>query len=174
MQNRLLVHAASALVALPLLSIPVLAADTGGSTTPTCAKGEVYDSGKQKCVSNQSRLDDHDIYENGRALALAGRYDEAISILVTASDKTDPGILTYLGYAHRKSGRIGVGLGYYQEALINDPNATLTREYMGEAYLQLGDLAGARLQLAEIGRRAGTASREYAMLSEQIDHFLRS
>jgi tetratricopeptide (TPR) repeat protein len=174
MQNRLLVHAVSALVALPLLSVPVLAADSGGSTAPTCAKGQVYNSAKKKCVSNQSRLDDHDIYENGRALALAGRYDEAISVLVMASDKTDPGILTYLGYAHRKSGRIGVGLGYYQEALINNPNATLTREYMGEAYLQLGDLAGARQQLAEIGKRAGTASREYGMLSEQIDHFLRS
>jgi tetratricopeptide (TPR) repeat protein len=174
MQNRLLVHAASALVVLPLMSIPVLAADTGGSTVPTCPKGQVYDSGKQKCVGNQSRLDDRDIYENGRALALAGRYDEAISVLAKAEDKTDPGILTYLGYAHRKSGRIGVGLGYYQEALINDPNATLTREYMGEAYLQLGDLAGARQQLAEIEKRAGTASREYGLLSGQIDRFPRS
>lgn len=174
MQNRLLVHTVSALIALPLLSVPVLAADTGGTTVPACPKGQVYDSGKKKCVSNQSKLDDKDIYENGRALALAGRYDEAISVLVMAKDKTDPGILTYLGYAHRKSGRIGVGLGYYQEALINNPNATLTREYMGEAYLQLGDVAGARQQLAEIGKRAGTASREYGMLSGQIDHFLRS
>lgn len=174
MRKRLPIHAISALIVLPLLSVPVLGADTGGSTTPTCPKGQVYDSGKQKCVSNQSKLDDHDIYENGRALALAGRYDEAISVLVMASDKADPGILTYLGYAHRKAGRIGVGLGYYQEALVNNPNATLTREYMGEAYLQLGDLAGARRQLAEIGKRTGKASREYGMLSQQIDYFLRS
>jgi tetratricopeptide (TPR) repeat protein len=174
MQNRLLIHTLSAVVVLPLLSIPVLAADSGGSSVPTCPKGQVYDSGKKKCVSKQSRLDDKDIYENGRALALAGRYDEAISVLVMAKDKTDPGILTYLGYAHRKSGRIGVGLGYYQEALVNNPNATLTREYMGEAYLQLGDLAGARQQLAEIEKRVGKASREYGMLSEQIDRFLRS
>jgi len=174
MQNRLLIHAVSALVAMPLLSIPVFAADSGGSSAPTCPKGQVYDSGKQKCVNNQSKLDDKDIYENGRALALAGRYDEAIAVLVRAEDKTDPGILTYLGYAHRKSGRIGVGLGYYQEALVNNPDATLTREYMGEAYLQLGDLAGAQQQLAEIGKRAGKASREYGMLAEQIDHFLRS
>jgi tetratricopeptide (TPR) repeat protein len=173
MNKGLLTHTLSALVALPLLSIPVFAADSGGSSAPTCPKGQVYDSGKQKCVSNQSRLDDRDIYENGRALALAGRYDEAIAVLAKAEDKTDPGILTYLGYAHRKSGRIGVGLGYYEEALVNDPDSTLTREYMGEAYLQLGDLAGARNQLAEIGKRTGTGSREYGMLAEQIDRFLR-
>ncbi|MBN9243615.1 MAG: hypothetical protein J0I98_12560 [Mesorhizobium sp.] len=174
MHTRLLFLAAAAAVALPLQISPAAAADTGGSSAPTCPKGKVYDTKQGKCVEpKQGMLDDDNIYGAGRALALAGRYDEAIAVLTLAKDKTDARILTYLGYAHRKSGRVGVGLGYYQEALYNDPGSTLTREYMGEAYLQLGDVAGARRQLAEIGQRAGPGSREYGMLAEQIEHFLR-
>ena len=75
--------------------------------------------------------------------------------LFFAADKTDPRILNYLGYSHRKSGRVLVGLGYYREALLNDPDYTLVREYMGEAHLQLGDVAAAREQLGEIEKRCG-------------------
>jgi len=174
MHKRFLFLAAAAFVALPLQVPPATAADSGGDSAPTCSKGKVYDSKQGKCVEpKQGMLDDDNIYEAGRALALAGRYDEAIAVLTLAEDKTDARILTYLGYAHRKSGRVGVGLGYYQEALHNDPGSTLTREYMGEAYLQLGDVAAARGQLAEIGQRAGQGSREYGMLAEQIERFLR-
>ena len=108
-------------------------------------------------------LDDDSIYEAGRDLAMAGRYGEAIEVLGLAADKTDPRILNYLGYSHRKSGRIQVGLGYYQEALRIDPDYTLVREYLGEAYLQLGDVASARNQLSEIEKRCGTGCSEYAI-----------
>ena len=68
-------------------------------------------------------------------------------ILSLAADKTDPRILNYLGYSHRKAGRVTVGLGYYQEALRHDPDYTLVREYMGEAYLQQGNVEAAKEQL---------------------------
>ena len=113
-------------------------------------------------------LDDDSIYEAGRDLAMAGRYGEAITVLGLAADKTDPRILNYLGYSHRKSGRIQVGLGYYQEALRINPDYTLVREYLGEAYIQLGDVASAqepaqrdrkalRHRLQGIYRAVGTA-----------------
>ena len=82
-----------------------------------------------------------------------------------AADKTDPRILNYLGYSHRKSGRIQVGLGYYQEALRINPDYTLVREYLGEAYIQLGDVASAKNQLSEIEKRCGTGCKEYTVLS---------
>ena len=47
------------------------------------------------------------------------------------------------------------------------------REYMGEAHLTLGDVAGARLQLGEIANRCGTDCREYGLLREQIYSFLK-
>lgn len=180
MRRRLLVQV-MAVAALPLFVAPAFTAgeggggSSGGQTTSTCKKGEVWDKKKKKCVVPQyGMLDDDSIYEAGHDLAMAGRYDEAISVLTLAANKQDPRILNYLGYSHRHSGRITVGLGYYEEALRIDPNYTLVREYLGEAHLQIGDLAGAQQQLQEIEKRTGKGSREYGMLSEQIDHFLRS
>lgn len=178
MRRRLLVQVL-AIAALPLFVAPAYTAgEGGGSDTPTttqCKKGEVWDKKKNKCVKPQyGMLDDDSIYEAGHDLAMAGRYDEAISVLTLAANKQDPRILNYLGYSHRHSGRVTVGLGYYEEALRIDPNYTLVREYLGEAHLQIGDLAGAQQQLQEIEKRTGKGSREYGMLSEQIEHFLRS
>ncbi|MBZ9710919.1 tetratricopeptide repeat protein [Mesorhizobium sp. ESP7-2] len=178
MHKRVLIQAASALVVLQFLAVPAFAAGSSGGSDQTvtqCKKGEVWDKKKQKCVPpKEGMLDDDSIYDAGHALAMAGRYDEAISVLVLAANKQDPRILNYLGYSHRHSGRVTVGLGYYEEALRIDPNYTLVREYLGEAHLQIGDLAGAQQQLTEIEKRAGKGSREYGMLSEQIEHFMRS
>lgn len=148
---------------------------SGGSDAQTCPAGKVWDKKTKKCVNaSYGVLDDDSIYEAGRDLAYAGRYDEAIAVLTLAQDKTDERILNFLGYSHRKSGRVLVGLGYYQEAVRNNPEYTLVREYMGEAYLQLGDVASARQQLGEIEKRCGKDCREYSMLSAEIDAFLKS
>ena len=181
MRRRLLIHV-MAIAALPLFVAPAFTAGEGGSGsggnsggTTQCKKGEVWDKKKKKCVTPQyGMLDDDSIYEAGHDLAMAGRYDEAISVLTLAANKQDPRILNYLGYSHRHSGRVTVGLGYYEEALRINPDYTLVREYLGEAHLQIGDLAGAQKQLSEIEKRTGKGSREYGMLSEQIDHFLKS
>jgi tetratricopeptide (TPR) repeat protein len=95
-------------------------------------------------------------------------------VLSLAENKADPRILNYLGYAHRKQGRILVGLGYYQEALRADPDYTQVREYLGEAHLQLGDVAAAREQLSEIEKRCGTGCEEYAELSAQIEAYVKA
>lgn len=174
MQSRYLMLVAGAVVALPLFAAPVLAADSGGSTPPTCKAGFIYNKKTQKCEpAKAGMIDDNSIYETGRALAMNGKYDEAIKVLTLASDKTDPRILNYLGYSHRKAGRVLVGLGYYQEALRNNPDYTLVREYMGEAHLMLGDVAAARVQLSEIEKRCGKGCREYGMLEENIEAYLR-
>jgi tetratricopeptide (TPR) repeat protein len=177
MRRQLLIQI-MAVATLPLFAAPAFAAGSGGgdqTTVTQCKKGYVYDKKLKKCVlPKEGMLDDDSIYDAGHALAMAGRYDEAIAVLSLAANKQDPRILNYLGYSHRHSGRITVGLGYYEEALRIDPNYTLVREYLGEAHLQMGDLAGAREQLSEIEKRTGKGSREYGMLSEQIDHFMRS
>ena len=59
-------------------------------------------------------------------------------------------------------------MGYYNKVLSAHPDLTTTRQYLGEAYLQLGDVASARQQLDEIGRRCGTACEDYALLAEEI------
>jgi hypothetical protein len=139
------------------------------NSSTQCKTGKVWDKKHHKCVApQQGLLDDDTLYQAGARLAVAGRYGEAIEVLGYIADKEQPRVLNYLGYSHRKSGRIGVGLGYYQEALRLDPDYTLVREYLGEAYLQLGDLAAAKGQLDEIEKRGGKTSREYVVLAEQI------
>lgn len=168
MNARLIVSFALLLAA----ASPAFAAGGGGGDSapvPRCEAGKVWDKNRKKCVSKQSALDNDSIYETGRSLAMQGRYGEAIEILSLAADKSDPRILNYLGYSHRKQGRVLVGLGYYEEALRVDPNYTLVREYMGEAHLQLGNVKAAKQQLAEIEKRCGKGCAEYAELARQID-----
>lgn len=167
---------ASAAVLLPLLAMPAFAADSGGGDAKKeCEEGQIYNSETKKCEAPKQGMiyDDESIYLAGRALAKAGRYDEAIGVLTLAGDKTDPRILNYLGYSHRKAGRVVVGLGYYQEALLNNPDYTLVRAYMGEAYLMLGQVDKAREQLGEIGKRCGTGCGEYAELAGEIDAYVK-
>ncbi|MET0574258.1 MAG: tetratricopeptide repeat protein [Mesorhizobium sp.] len=173
MRARLIIGLASMLFAGPLLVAPAFSAGGGTAPAPSCAKGKVYDTKSKKCVPKTSAVDDDSIYETGRSLAMEGRYGEAIDILNLAKDKTDPRILNYLGYSHRKEGRVLVGLGYYQEALRQDPNYTLVREYMGEAQLQLGDVTAAREQLGEIEKRCGKGCSEYTELASQIDAYVK-
>ena len=141
----------------------------GGNSATICRSGKVWDQRHHACVyPRQGMLDDDSLYEAGRALAMAGRYGEAITVLGYVANKEDPRVLNYLGYSHRKSGRIQVGLGYYEEALRINPDYTLAREYLGEAYLTLGDVASAKNQLDEIEKRCGKACREYGLLADQI------
>lgn len=168
---KFLMHgAALAAVGLALSSVPASAAG-GETTTPTCPKGQVYNSAKQKCEPKTSAVDPQSLFETGRALAYAGRYDEAIDTLRLAYDAKLPGVFNMLGYSYRKQGKLLVALGYYEEALRLDPNHVLTREYLGEAHLQMGDLASARDQLQEIEKRAGRSSAAFAELSKHIAAF---
>jgi tetratricopeptide (TPR) repeat protein len=170
MQTRIALALAAALALSPLAASTAFSAGSGGSSgssSPTCSNGKVWNKKQKKCMPPQA-VDDDSLYEAGRDLAMQGRYGEAIEVLSLAADKTDPRILNYLGYSHRKAGRITVGLGYYQEALRIDPDYTLVREYMGEAYLQLGDVDAAKSQLTEIEKRKGKGSREYVLLANEI------
>jgi tetratricopeptide (TPR) repeat protein len=166
-----------AIVALAFPALGVLAhaaGDSGGGSSTNCTDGKVWDAAQNKCVNPKNSQLDHDtIYGAGRDYAKAGRYGEAITVLATLAHTGDPRVLNYLGYSHRMSGRIEVGLGYYEEALRVNPNFVLAREYMGEAYLQKGDLASAKGQLVEIAARAGTSSAEYLELAKRIAAFER-
>lgn len=167
-----LVGCAAALAALAFTAMPVLAAGNGGSgSTPQCRSGQVWNANLNRCVDQQSMVDPDSLYAAGRDLAEAGRYAEAITVLSRIADRDDPRVLNYLGFAHRMQGRVAVGLGYYREALRIDPDFTLARAYMGEAYLQMDDLDNALLQLSEIELRCGRDCYEYAELERHIEAY---
>jgi tetratricopeptide (TPR) repeat protein len=154
------------------LAIWTMPAQAAGDTTPQCRQGLVWDAGQNKCVEPApSASESETIYQQGRELAETGRYGEAIIVLSRLANGGDPRVLNYLGFAHRMEGRVRVGLGYYREALRIDPDHVLARAYMGEAFLQMGDLDAALAQLAEIEKRCGRDCHAYAELSAQIEAY---
>jgi len=59
-----------------------LAAGDSPSDTPTCSRGEVYNSSTKKCEKRQAGvLPDQDLANYAYALAKAKRYDEALEVL---------------------------------------------------------------------------------------------
>ena len=162
--------ATAALLSGGLFALPALAAGDGGSSeTPTCPTGQVYNQTKKMCVNAQSGvIDDKSLAAYAYALAQDGRYEEALATLDLMQDPNTAEALNYRGYATRKLGRVDEGIGYYLQAVALDPNYTLVREYLGEAYVIKGDIASAKLQLAEIEKRCGTTCEPYEDLAEAI------
>lgn len=163
--------AAGAVLAATIAWSPlaVAAPDFGTSTTPSCKKGYYWSASKRKCVKRRSsHLSDQDRFIAGRQLALSGHYREALAILNTVANRQHAGVLTYLGYATRKMGRIDEGIGYYRQALALQPNNVKTREYLGEGYVSRGDLSAARDELKTIAEIAGSESPEFIKLAAVI------
>jgi len=153
---------------------PAFAASGGssngsGSSTPTCQAGYVYDQNKKTCVKATSGLfDDKQLYEQGRALALAGRYAEALGALEAVRNQNDSMVLTMIGYAKRKSGSFDEGMAYYQRALAIDPKNVNTREYLGEAYAEKGRMDLAKAELTKVEALCGKECEQYQDLAKAI------
>lgn len=160
---------------LALLAAPALAmsgsssgGDSGGSSgsggmpaQQVCKKGLVWSKQVQRCVKpQQSGLTDKELTEQGRALALAGYYENALAVLDAVADKHDATTLTYIGYSHRKMGDVDVGIGYYKQALAIEPGNLNTREYLGEGYATAGRTEEAKAELATLEKLCGNATCE--------------
>jgi predicted Zn-dependent protease len=129
---------------------------------------------KPKPKQKDSSLNQDQVYSLGYWQAKTGEYDAALATLRSAANQHDPRVQTMIGFTLRKLGRVDEAFGYYFKALATRPDATTTRQYLGEAYLQAGDPARAREQLAEIAKRCGTACEDYAALAEEIARYERA
>ena len=149
----------------------VHAAGGDSAPAPSCPAGQIKDSdGKCKPADNTA-IDRDARVSYGIALAQADRYEEAIAALMPLAGEDDPQVLNYLGFAHRKAGRLETGIGYYQRALAANPDYVLAREYLGEAYLTMGRLDLAEAQLAEIEARCGDTCGTYFELADRIEDY---
>ena len=147
-------------------------------TAPTqmhCKTGEVVKTMKKKgkmtkmCAkATAGIIPDNELYAQGYLLAKTGEYDWALSAFNAMTNKQTPETLTMIGYSNRKAGRLEIAVSYYDQALAMQPDYVKAREYLGEGYVAAGRVDLAKLQLAEIAKRAGTSSEEYLDLSEAI------
>ena len=99
------------------------------------------------------------------------RYEEAIAGLHAAQAIVGPhpDILNYLGYANRKLGRMRKAQDYYAAALAIDPDHKGANEYLGELYLEIGEIDKAKKQLAKLDRICAFGCAEREDLARLID-----
>lgn len=169
MTNRLsTVMLAAALAAV----LPAVAIAAGGGNEVQCRKGLVFNPQSKKCEKQAELRPDERLLIDGVGLAKAGAYNAAIATLWRIGNwRANPHALNYLGFAHRKAGRLDEAFTYYRLALAADPDFTLARAYLGEGYLAVGRPDLAEAELAEIAARAGADSAEYAELAGQIEAY---
>ena len=168
--------------ASPLALAAASDSDNDNSNVPTaaelkCKPGQVV---KYKTVNNKKvyhcadaqqdgSLSDDELYRQGVQLAKSGHYDWALDLLALIKDKNKPEVLNYMGYSHRKAGRLEKGISYYAKALAINPDFVLAREYLGEGYVAAGRIDLAMVQLNEIKTRCGVSCEQYIDLKQAID-----
>ena len=155
-----LIAATAALCLLPLAALAAGSDDTepppATQTSTECVKGQVWDEATKSCVDAESGLlDDDTRFRAVRELAWAGRPEDALIVLSAMTEGRTDRVLTYIGFASRKAGRMEEGLAAYDEALALNPDNLLCRSYLGQAYVELGKIELAQLQLDEIRARGG-------------------
>ncbi|MEP7210656.1 MAG: tetratricopeptide repeat protein [Alphaproteobacteria bacterium] len=100
-----------------------------------------------------------------------GRYEDALGSLREAAlvFGPHPDILTYEGFANRKLGNYDTAIGFYSAALKLQPNHRGANEYLGEYYVEIGDMTKAKLQLAKLDTICKFGCEEAEELRRWID-----
>jgi predicted Zn-dependent protease len=91
-------------------------------------------------------------YARAVALIEAGDHRAAIPLLMDLRREHpgEPAIANWLGFAHRKLRDYPTSKDFYDEALRLDPGFLPALEYQGEWFLETGDMASARANLARL------------------------
>jgi tetratricopeptide (TPR) repeat protein len=91
-------------------------------------------------------------YAEAVGLINQDRFAEAFATLQRAEAAVGPhpDVLNYMGFVSRKLGRLEDSLAYYTAALHIDPDHLGANEYLGELYIQMGQLDRAERQLARL------------------------
>ena len=124
-------------------------------------------------TSNTASQADQRNMERGKQAIEAGDWERAAMFLERASeaDPRNADAFNLLAYSYRHLGRLEDAFAAYGRALELDPAHRGAHEYIGEAYLLVGDLAKAERHLAILTEVCGGACEEADELAEAIAHF---
>ena len=114
-------------------------------------------------------------YAAGEAAVKQKDWTEAIARLgkVVQRDAGNANAWNLLGYSHRNLGEMEKSFSNYERALTIDPQHRDAHEYVGEAYLQVGNLAKAEEHLRALDKICWLPCEQYTELKEKIEAFKR-
>ena len=100
----------------------------------------------------------------------AGEYGRAVKLLetVVAKEPRNADAWNNLGYSERQQNHFDKSLAAYRRALTINPDHRGANEYLGELYLQTGDLAQARRQLEKLNSLCPRGCEEADDLSKAV------
>lgn len=141
-----------------------------GETPEGPVSGAAEDDGRQSLFF-APRTQGAALYVDAVRLINEARYDEAIASLLAAQAAIGPhpDVLNYLGYAHRKLGRMDEARSWYAQALAINPDHLGANEYLGELFVEIGDVDAARRQLAKLDRLCAFGCAEREDLARLVD-----
>jgi cytochrome c-type biogenesis protein CcmH/NrfG len=107
------------------------------------------------------------------AAVRAGDWNQVIERMSLYVERTpgDADAWNELGHAHRKTGDLKAAFSAYGKALAIDPGHRNAREYLGEAYLQAGDLPRAEGELRALDKLCFFPCEQYSDLKEEIRRY---
>jgi tetratricopeptide (TPR) repeat protein len=103
----------------------------------------------------------------------ADKFAAAIPLLegVVKRDAANADAYNWLGYATRKNGDPAASIPFYQKALALDPKHKGAHEYIGEAYLMLGDLPKAKEHLVRLDSLCLFSCEEFRDLKKAVEKY---
>jgi tetratricopeptide (TPR) repeat protein len=115
-------------------------------------------------------------YQDAVAAIEKGDPRRAIGLLqgVVQREPANADAWNWLAYATRQTGDASRALPLYEKALAIDPKHRGAHEYIGEAYLILGDLPKARQHLAHLDKLCFFPCSEYRDLKKAVEAYEKS
>ena len=109
-------------------------------------------------------------YAGGKKAVEAKDWQTGIRLLSSAAlrDTRNAEIQNLLGYAYRNTGELSLAFKHYNRALQLNPRHRGAHEYVGEAYLMIGNLPKAEEHLAELKKICLIPCDEYAHLEAKV------
>jgi tetratricopeptide (TPR) repeat protein len=155
-----------------LAAIVVLLLGSGLSNLAQADGGGGGGGGDERANSSRATPEDAEYTAGVRAIK-AERFAEAIPLLqrVVGRDAGNADAYNWLAYATRRTGNPAASIPIYQKALAINPKHRGAHEYIGEAYLMLGNVPKAKEHLARLNSLCFLPCSEYTDLKKALEQY---
>jgi Flp pilus assembly protein TadD len=123
--------------------------------------------------SDTSAAERDEDYAAGKKALAAKDWAEAVKRFTVAArrDPDSADLQNYLGYSYRNLKQYEPAFRHYRRAIELDPRHRGAHEYIGETYLQVGDLPNAERHLAALRQICLLPCDELALLEKAVAQF---